>query len=66
MLQYYKEHHDHNKFTYDHTDSTWIDVDYVISTVTMSYHSTNEVYILDTNDSKELSKFVTERSIMGS
>ena len=36
-----------------------IDVDCIISTVTMNYKSTNEVYALDRNNSKQLSKFVT-------
>ena len=63
MLQYYKKHPGHNKFKYDHTDSKWIDLDYDISIVTMSYNSTNEVCTLNRNDSESLSKFVTERAI---
>lgn len=63
MLQYYRKYPGRNKFKYDHTDSKWIDVDCIISTVTMSYNSTNEVYTLDRNDSEQLSKFVTERTI---
>ena len=59
MLQYYQKHLGHNNFKYDHTNSKWIDVDYVISIITMSYNSTNEVYTLDRNDSEQLSKFVT-------
>ncbi len=63
MLQYYRKHHGRDKFKYDHTDSQWIDIDCVISTVTMSYNSTNEVYTLDMKDSEVLSKFVTDRGI---
>ena len=63
MLQYYRKHPGRNKYKYDHIDSKWIDVDCVISTVTMSYNSTNEVYTLDRNDLEQLSKFVTERTI---
>jgi len=55
----FRKHLNHNIFKYNHTDSKWIDVDYVISTVTMSYHSTNEVCTLNRNDSEQLSKFVT-------
>ena len=51
MLQYYRKHQGRNKFKYDHTDSNWIDVDCITSTVTMSYNSTNEVYNLYRNDS---------------
>ena len=61
MLQYYRKHPGRDKFKYDHTDSQWIDIDCVISTVTMTYNSTNEVYTLDRNDSEVLSKFVTDR-----
>ena len=39
------------------------DVDCVISTLTMSYKSTNEVYTLDRNDLEQLSKFVTKQPI---
>jgi hypothetical protein len=63
MLQYYRKYPRCNKFKYDHTDNKWIDVDCIISTVTMSYNSTNEVYTLDKNDSEQLSKFVTEQTI---
>ena len=60
MLQNYRKHLGRNKYKYDHTYSKWIDVDCVISTVIMSYNSTNEVYTVDKNDSKQLSKFVTK------
>src|ERR1700738_217709 len=63
MLQYYRKYPGRNKFKYDHTDSKWIDVDCIISMVTMSYNSTNEVYTLDRNDLEQLSKFVTKRTI---
>jgi hypothetical protein len=63
MLQYYRKYPCRNKFKYDHMDSKWIDVDCITSTVTMSYNSTNEVYTLDRNDSEQLSKFVTKRTI---
>ena len=63
MLQYFRKHPGRDKFKYNHTDSQWIDIDCVISTVTMSYNPTNEIYTLDRNDSEQLSKFVTDRSI---
>jgi hypothetical protein len=44
----------------------FIDVDYVISTLTTSYNPTNKVYILDRNDSEQLSKFVIKRTTHGS
>ncbi len=48
-----------NKFMYDHMDSIWIDLNCVISIVTMSYNSTNKVYTLDRNDLEQMSKLVT-------
>ena len=51
MLQYYTKHPGCSKLKYDQTDSKCIDVDCIISTVIMSYNSTNEVYTLDRNDS---------------
>jgi hypothetical protein len=59
MLQYHRNYPSNDKFKYDQMDRKWIDVDCVISIVTMSYNSTNEVYTLDKYDSKQLSKFVT-------
>ena len=55
MLQYYRKHLGCNKFKYDRTDSKWFDVDCIISTVIMSYNSTNELYTLDKNNSEQLS-----------
>ena len=63
MLQYYMKHLGRNKFKYDHTNSKWIDVDCIISIMTMSYNATNKVYTLDRIDAEELEKFVTERNV---
>jgi hypothetical protein len=60
MFQYYRKHSDRNKFKYDHTNSKRIDIRSAISTVIMSYKSTNEVYTLDKNDLEQLPKFVIE------
>jgi hypothetical protein len=46
MLQNYRKHPGYNKFKYDHMDSKWIDVDFIIFIITMSYNSTNEVYTM--------------------
>jgi hypothetical protein len=43
ILQYYRKYPGHNKLKYDHIDRKWIDIDCVISTVTLSYNFTNEV-----------------------
>lgn len=54
------KHLGHNKFKYDHTGKKWIDVDYIIYNVTMSYNVTNEAYTLSKIDVEELDKFVTK------
>jgi hypothetical protein len=36
-------------------------MDCIISTLTMSYNSSNDVYTLDIIDAEELEKFVTKR-----
>lgn len=40
-----------------------MDVDYVISTMTMSYNADDEVYTLDKIDAEELKRFVTKRNV---
>ena len=50
----YRIHHGRDKFKFDYTDSKWIDVDCVVSIVSMSYNSTNEVSTLDRNDSEQV------------
>lgn len=47
ILIYYRQHIGRDKFKYDHTNSQWINIDYIICTVTMSYNLVNEVYSLD-------------------
>jgi hypothetical protein len=39
---------------------------YIISTMTMSYDATNEVYTLNKIDAKEIEKFVIKRNVLGS
>ena len=51
MLQYYRNHPGHNKIKYDQSNNKWIDVDCIISIISMSY---NEVYTLDRIDAEEL------------
>jgi hypothetical protein len=46
------------KFKYDVSDSQWIDVDTIISTVTLSYCFVSAMYTLDQNDANSLNLFV--------
>jgi len=63
MLQYYRKYLERDKFKYYHTDNKCIDIDCIISTVTMTYNPMNEVYSLDRNDSEELTKFVNDKNL---
>ena len=65
MMQYYRMHLGCDKFIYDHTNSKWIDVDCIISTMTMGYNATNDAYTLDRIDAEELEEFVTKRNVQG-
>lgn len=62
MLQYFWKFPGHLKFKYDHTDTRWIDVDTIISTVTLEYNSTTDVYTLDSNDADALNEFVSSKN----
>lgn len=62
LLQYFRKVPGLNKFKYDHTDTRWIDVDTVITTVTLEYSSSTDVYTLATEDADALNEFVTSRS----
>ncbi|KAG0596727.1 hypothetical protein M758_UG279900 [Ceratodon purpureus] len=62
MLQYYRKYVGRDKYKYDHADNKWIDVDRIISTVTMAYNPVNEVYTLDRNDANQLRSFVADKN----
>ena len=62
MLQYFSKVAGLNKFKYDHTDTNWIDVDSIITTVTLSFNSITSVYTLNHEDADALNKFVADRS----
>ena len=49
------------KYKHDALDFKWIDVDSIISTVTMTYQPSFELYALDNNDVECLAKFVYAR-----
>lgn len=58
MLHYYKKCNDRFKFKYKHTNSKWINVDYIISTIRLGHNSNTEVYTLDSHDASELTKYI--------
>jgi hypothetical protein len=61
MLQYFRKCPGHLKFKYDHTDSRWIDVDTIITTVTLSYNSSTDVYTLYSEDADALNQFINDQ-----
>jgi hypothetical protein len=58
LLNWFSKARMNLKFKYDVSDSQWIDVDSIISTVTLSYCSVSTIYTLDQNDANSLNLFV--------
>jgi hypothetical protein len=58
LLNWLSNAHVNLKFKYDVSDSQWIDVDSIISTVTLSYCSVSTIYTLDLNNANSLNLFV--------
>jgi hypothetical protein len=58
LLNWFSKARVNLKFKYDVSDSQWIDVDSIISTVTLSYYSVLAIYTLDQNDANSLNLFV--------
>jgi hypothetical protein len=58
LLNWFSKARVNLKFKYDVSDSQWIDVDSIISTVTLSYCSVSAIYTLDQNDANSLNSFV--------
>jgi hypothetical protein len=58
LLNWFSCARTNNKFKYDVSDSQWIDVDAVISTVTLTYNRAQNLYILDENDANTLNSFL--------
>jgi hypothetical protein len=46
------------KFKYDATDTNWIDVNAIVSTVSFSYEKERDLYWLDSDDAKNMDNFV--------
>ena len=57
-LNYFRQVPGFYKFTYDHSDSIWVNVDTIICTVTMSFNAETEVFELDHVDADSLNEFV--------
>lgn len=62
LLQYSRQFTGHLIFKYDHTDTTWINVDTIISTVILEYNFTTIEYTLDSNNDDALNEFVSSKN----
>lgn len=58
LLNWFKRAPGRNKFKYDATDTQWIDVDSVISTIALSFNNRTNIYSLEENDRTVLDDFV--------
>jgi len=61
LLNWFSKAPRHLKLKYDAFDCVWIDVDMVISTVTMSYNSSTKKFSLDDFDATLLQEFVNSK-----
>lgn len=62
MLNWFKVAPGRNKFKYEVTDTQWINLDSVISTVALSFNCRSNVYTLDQNDREVLDEFVQKNA----
>lgn len=60
-MNYFSSYKRHLKFTYDATNNKWMDIDYVITLVTMAYHRAQHVYTFTSVDAKDLHEFVSSK-----
>lgn len=57
-LHRFQKHPGHNKYRYVESDCVWIDVDAIISTLSLSYSAAFKIYTLDEVDANSLAEFV--------
>lgn len=58
-LHWFKKVPGLNKYKYDESDCIWVDVDSIISTVSLHYASNTKIYTLDEVDAHSLHEFVS-------
>lgn len=51
-----------HKFKYDHSDPKWVDIDIVITTMTLSYKKKAKLYTLNPEDAATLDDFVSKNA----
>ena len=60
FLQYFSKTSGLNKYKYDHSDTKWIDIECIITTVILSFNSMNSMYTVNLEDADALNKFVED------
>jgi hypothetical protein len=61
LLNWFSKYHDNFKFKYDVIDINWVDIDSIISTITMNYEKEKIRYWLNCLDAILLDEFVTNK-----
>ena len=62
LLNWFSKTNGQLKFKYDSTDSKWIDIKSIITSVTMSFDRAQNVYTLDRSDFEALNEFVSSKT----
>lgn len=57
-LHWFKKVGGQNKYKYDESDCLWVDIDAVISTVSLPYACNTKIYTLDEVDANSLKEFI--------
>ena len=60
-LHWFKKQPGLNKYKYVESDCVWVDVDAIISTVSLEYESTSKIYTLDEVDANSLNEFISNK-----
>ena len=60
-LHWFQKHPGHNMYRYVESDCIWIDVDAIISTISLSYSVASKIYTLDEVDANFLAEFFNNK-----
>ncbi len=61
LLKWFNKSFDNLKFKYDVIDTNWVDVDSIISTLTMNYEKEKDILWLDQIDANSLNQFLINK-----
>lgn len=61
IMHYYSRALGVSKFRYNHTDSCWIDIECLITNVTLTYNADTKIYTLDPEDADNLNEYVANK-----